>query len=288
MFFLIWTIFWLTQVTAFSMLAVPAAAYVVRAAYLDRPMIERLHIIPLLIINGIFVFLLITDPAASPYSSGLLCARILASSFILIHVTRGLRGCNLRMFGATLGTLIVISQRCLTMEKRFILDSAYSFNVRWRHSTPAKKARILMWMCLFTLAVAIACLILCIVGKGGFKTFLLGAFLVLVSITGIILLIFLNEDWKRRCRLLGGITKTITLALVTLYEEMNRLHEIRGRLPITTGWTIPPLRRVPVFVADLVSFVVILVFAIVDPHAVVPKSVLSHLGLASIVGIQGQ
>jgi hypothetical protein len=54
-----------------------------------------------------------------------------------------------------------------------------------------------------------------------------------------------------RGHLMLGLIKTVVSSLIALNNEVQRLHRARGQVAISSGWTVPRARKVPVFLGDL-------------------------------------
>ena len=133
MIFAILVFSWVFTATTILMLLPPVVLVIMRGSYLDRNLFPRIQWIPIL--SALVIFLYLLAISEKTISTALLQAgKILASSVILIHFSLGLLRDWPAYAGVWLGTLFILIQRCLILEKRIASNAIYNFQTRLRHS----------------------------------------------------------------------------------------------------------------------------------------------------------
>lgn len=124
---------WIISASDIRMLALPLILLIIREMYLDRGLIVKALWFPAATSLLFFLYLLAVSKASFP-SACLQAGRIFASSIILIHLTRGFLADGPSYSGKYLGTVLLLTERCLILEKRMMSNALYGFNSRRRHS----------------------------------------------------------------------------------------------------------------------------------------------------------
>jgi len=217
MIFAIFAFFWVLTATTILMLVLPTMLVMMRGSYLDRQLFPAIQWIP--IITALMVFFYLLEISDRPViTAALQAGRILASSILLIHFMYGVARSGAVSFGAQLGTLFLLIQRCMILETRLVSNAAYSLQTRFRRSK-----------------------------------------------------ISLSEA----SGLIRGMILTITSELLRLADEIHRLYNSRGSNPVTKGWVIPPARKVPVTVGDIILVLVIGFALTVGLDGLIPGSIVN-------------
>lgn len=136
MIFVIYSLTWIFTATTFTMLVIPVILVMVRASYLDR----NVFLIWIPVMSSTLIFLYLYHISQKQFLDAALdSGKVLSSSFLFIHLAVALRKDGPSYAGSRLGTLLLLIQRCMVLEKRMILNSLYSFRVRLRFLKSSSK-----------------------------------------------------------------------------------------------------------------------------------------------------
>lgn len=123
---------WVLTATTLLMLVPPVMFVLIRGSYLDRKLFPVIQWIP--VMAALMVLLYMLQISEKPFMiASLEAGKILASSFVLIHLGHGILKDGAANTGARLGTLLLLIQRCMILEKRLITNAVYSVQIRLRH-----------------------------------------------------------------------------------------------------------------------------------------------------------